>query len=802
MKKILALTLALLMAIACISFTGANNGKMYAVSEIASAAYNVCKEYDNTGKIPSEINVGGDVLCTKDYFILVTGAVVSVDSGSLSAVELLDVDEPLNSVGNNINIYIDKAKYTDIAKTVWQFMERYDRVPNYGASHVGKINCETLLIAFSRAMSNYFDYAQLPASVRVKYVYPIWQNTAESAEKGTKTIERIALMDAAERLQSTVEKEYALPQFMFIDGMRFTMSEIYYAFAEMLIDFSSSSVSDVEVIAAQPPEQSGEELENGEISRSDYMSMARKVVKSAVETGMVPSYCEVSLGSVSMESGIYAFAELIEHFRYKYYLPETYSIRTWETLTGNTLPKPAETADPTPRPTPTPYDGVGAMPGDDFARGAVGVYGAVSSGSEFASRVGIDILKAGGNAVDAAVATMFAVGLCEPSGSGVGGAGLSVIYLADEAKYIVFDYMGQTPNNYVATGSKANRIAIPGIVHGAISMLEKYGTMELEEVIAPSIELARNGFEVTETMAYKMTIVPTQFPYAVSLYRNGTTYYQKGDIYTNPDLADTYELIAKEGIEGFYNSDFTDLICDYLAENGSTLTRKDFSQYTSFEREPLTTTYRGYKVYTGSGSAQGGSRVISMLNTMSAYNLSSYGHDSAQTVRVTAMAFGLKPISGSGYEMDTSLLDGVDLEDCAWYDTKSTTMLVTYDKDGNMVAANNTLGDNFGVGVAVPGTGFCFNSGIGTSDGTPGSRISSTMAPTIVAWENELPMLGVGSPGNAAIITATAITISNVIDFGMNVSEAINAPRIYGSGAALPPVRPMATCPPACPPCR
>lgn len=419
------------------------------------------------------------------------------------------------------------------------------------------------------------------------------------------------------------------------------------------------------------------------------------------------------------------------------------------------------------------------MPGDDFGTGGVGTHGAVSSSSSYASQIGLEIMQAGGNAIDAAVATMFAVGLCEPSGSGLGGGGLGVIYLADRDEYIVMDYMSQTPNNPPSSGSGGRKICIPGMLYGAVTMLNDYGTMTLAQVLNPVINLARNGFIVSEEFCYRLTFLNPYNSYTEDLFKNASgNSCQPGDLYKNEDLANTLEMIRDGGLQSFYNSSFTTTMANYIQSIGGTITKADFAQYTSMVRAPLTTNYRGYTVYTGSGTAQGGSRVRSMLNSMSGSNLSAYNRDSAQVVKLTAVAFGMRSLGSMGYKDD---ILNILPEDAPGYDDKTTTMLVTCDQSGNMAAMNITLGDNYGAQVAVPGTGFCFNSGMGTSTGVSLSRIQSTMSPTIVAYGNGKPMLGVGSPGDQAIITATAITISNIIDFNMNVCQAINAPRFFGN---------------------
>ncbi len=505
---------------------------------------------------------------------------------------------------------------------------------------------------------------------------------------------------------------------------------------------------------------------------------------SSNANGFAVSNCT---GQMTYEAGLLMFTRILAYYDSNSALPssvtlqyvpaadsETTTTSSPSTTTSPSTPSPDYTV--APKPTATT---VSTITGDTFKSGSVGTKGAVSSSSAYSSKIGLDILQKGGNAIDAAVATMFAVGLCEPSGSSVGGGGLAVIYLADEDRYLIMDYMAQTPSTVGSTTVLAKMMCVPGMVHGAITMLEKYGTMTLAEILDPVIELARSGFYIDDEFVYRATQINTNYAYPTNLFTkdmNGGT-LEAGDAFRNEDLATTLELIRDGGIDAFYNSSFTTTMVNYIQSIGGTIKKSDFQQYTSIERDPLTTTYRGYDVYTGSGSAQGGSRVVSMLGKMSSHSMSSYGHDSANAVRATAVAFGMTS-RGSSLGVKEDMLNL--LNDVVPYDNKTTTMLTTYDQWGNAVAANVTLGYNYGCSVAVPGTGFCFNSGMTTSTGTSLSRVQSTMAPTIVADTDGTPLIIVGSPGDQAIITATAITISNILDFGMNVCQAVNAPRFFG----------------------
>lgn len=501
----------------------------------------------------------------------------------------------------------------------------------------------------------------------------------------------------------------------------------------------------------------------------------------------------------------------------------------------NTAPAPEPTATAEPQPTEIPF--VGAMPGDDFENGAVGMNGAVSSSTPYASQIGLDILKKGGNAIDAAVAMIYAIGLTEPAASGMGGAGQMVIYLADEQRVVTLEYMTMAPgaakvglfNGSESYGPKA--IAIPGIVHGTMTALEKYGTMTPAEVLQPVIDLARNGFEITTAFNERIDSAyarVSQYDYTMSLITDEGVYYTPGAIAKNNDLADTLQLIADGGKEAFYDSEFTDKLCDYIQSLGGVLTREDFAQYTTVEREPISTTYRGYNVYTVGGPSNGGGSLLQMLNIMDNYDLASLGHDSAETVKITSQAFSIAAADGFAYYADPDYynlpIDTLVSKEYAAERAKlipasginkvpkrgdltvtltetgekmlagttaeqgGTSHLSVMDGAGNVVSTTNTNGVNFGTGIAVPGTGFCFNahlrnlsygSGAGVNALMPYIRVRSTICPTIVTDADNKPVLSVGSPGNWALVEAVGIAISNYIDFGMNVCEAINAARSY-----------------------
>ena len=246
-------------------------------------------------------------------------------------------------------------------------------------------------------------------------------------------------------------------------------------------------------------------------------------------------------------------------------------------------PTAAPTAAPTEVPTPTEPPFKGAYPGDDYESGAVGENGAAACANQIASQIGVDIMKAGGNAVDAAVAMIYAVGLLEPAASGMGGAGQMVIYLKEENRYLVLEYMTQAPGaakaGEISTDTSSyppsvESIAIPGVVHGTMTALEKYGTMTPRQVLQPVIDLARNGFKLPDR--WNSNIEGrydnlASYPYTLNLYTDDGFTYPAGATVRNNDLADTLELIADGGKEAFYNSDFTQKMVTLGLENARLL---------------------------------------------------------------------------------------------------------------------------------------------------------------------------------------------------------------------------------------
>lgn len=472
-----------------------------------------------------------------------------------------------------------------------------------------------------------------------------------------------------------------------------------------------------------------------------------------------------------------------------------------------------------------------AMEGDTFGNGAVGQNGGVSSCSPYASQIGVDILKAGGNAVDAAVATAFAIGVVEPNLSGIGGCGMMNIYLREGNQYKVLEYMETVPAavqpgwyNKKTDAATAKNAAVPSQVHGLLTALEKYGTMSREQVMAPAIKLAREGFAMDERMAAAITDnydVLSKVEGFLPLFTNDSIPYAAGDEFKNEQLASVLERIAKGGIDAFYKGELAQEIVDGLAKGGSLMTMEDMASYQTMEREPIRTTYHGYEVVTVPPPSNGGDWLLEMLNIMEHFDLKAMGVNTPEYLFtfneasrlalsdsyafIGDPAFYKLPIDqmiSKEYALErVKLMPGdkayqeappagdlpVEKLTPSGEESKHTSHIAVIDKDGNIVSTTNTLGLGWGCKYMVDGLGFFFNSHISNLEHDPqkadspdyvmpGKRVRSTISPTLVLKDGE-PIMAIGSPGSLAIPPAIAAVINNVLLFGMNIQQAINEAR-------------------------
>lgn len=443
--------------------------------------------------------------------------------------------------------------------------------------------------------------------------------------------------------------------------------------------------------------------------------------------------------------------------------------------------------------------------------------GMVASAHPLASQIGLGILKAGGNAVDAVVATAFANSVVEPNANGIGGEGYIVIYLKGENKATSIDYRSRASFNKAAPDERwpaagHRSVAVPGTVAGLALALEKYGTMSLAQVIAPAIKLAEEGFVVSETLA---GVIADNFKrampnaYLMSIIAPSGLPLEAGEIYKNPDLAKTLRLIAQEGSDAFYKGEIAKAIAADMKANKGLIDENDLATYKAIEREPASGTYRGYDIVSAPAPV-GGFLLIQSLNMLENYNLKFLGFDSAMKLHlfseVLARAFDdyydvlgdpdfvdvpMKALTSQGYanakaasiKLDAMTLkyEKVNPNSEHW----STTHMSVVDKAGNVVALTQTLSSFFGAAVAVPGTGIILNNEMGNFNGKkgssayiPGKRMNTTIAPTLIMKDGQ-SFATLGTPGAMRIIPTLTQIVTNLIDYGMGIQEAIEAPRMY-----------------------
>ena len=467
-----------------------------------------------------------------------------------------------------------------------------------------------------------------------------------------------------------------------------------------------------------------------------------------------------------------------------------------------------------------------------YGRGATGANGVVSAAKPEAARTGIDILKMGGNAVDAAVATAFALTVLEPNASGIGGGGFMVLKLAGMREAVVIDFRptapaAATPDMYklddrgrpVGNASVEGGLAsaVPGEVRGLLHALEHYGSGKLTraQVIQPAIDWAERGIPVTINLAQ---IIKDNFG-KLRKFENGLAIYasdgfppEVGDKIVNRDLAGTLRKIQQQGADAIYRGEIAEKIVAEVKKRGGILTLDDLAGYQVKIRKPVTGTYRGYTLLTAPPPA-GGTQILQLLNILENFDLAKWGEQSAPATHVWAEAcklvfadrarYSADPdfvkvptagISSKAYAKELAaqiapdkLITNPSAGDPSKYESISTTHFSVMDKEGNMVAVTKTINMFFASGVVVPGTGIIMGDDMddfdlkpgGVNSIQPGKRMLSSMSPTLVLDPEGRPFMALGSPGATRIIPTVAQIISNVIDLGMPLQQAIQAPRLY-----------------------
>ena len=445
------------------------------------------------------------------------------------------------------------------------------------------------------------------------------------------------------------------------------------------------------------------------------------------------------------------------------------------------------------------------------------------------SQVGAEIMSKGGNAVDAAVAMGFALGVCEPFTSGLGGGGLATIHTAEGENFFI-DFREVAPaaatlDLYVDASGENNgntkegglASGVPGEVAGLLYLLEHHGTMSREEVMEPAIRIANEGFTVSAycanaiSDAYEKT---QKFPEMSKVYldENGLP-WEEGSVITNPDLGKALQLIADQGADVIYKGEIGEAMVATLAKYDGVMTMDDLAGYEVHELKPVTGDYRGYTVISSPPPSSGGTHLIEILNILENFDMASMEVNSAEYVHLFAETFKLAFADRAKYMADTNFVtvplggltsqayadkraQDIDLnvameqaapDDPSPYEHTDTTHFSVADVDGNCVAITKTINYYFGSGVMVDGYGFMMNNQMddfstdpeSVNKIEPGKKPLSSMSPTVVLKPDGSPFLVLGTPGGSRIFSGVAEVISRVIDSKMDLHTAISVPKIW-----------------------
>ncbi|MCU1285125.1 MAG: gamma-glutamyltransferase 1 [Acidobacteriales bacterium] len=477
----------------------------------------------------------------------------------------------------------------------------------------------------------------------------------------------------------------------------------------------------------------------------------------------------------------------------------------------------------------------------------------VVSVHELGSKAGLDVLKAGGNAVDAAVATGFALAVVHPQAGNLGGGGFMLIRMADGSTHFL-DYREKAPaaaTRDMYLDAKGNVITdaslygykasgVPGSVAGMVMAQKRWGKLKLQQVMLPAILLAKNGFVLAyeDARDFKDKHL-SDFPESKRLFQRNGDFYKQGETFKQPELARTLERIAADP-SSFYKGALAHEIAVAVRKGGGLITEKDLADYEVKDREPVRGTYRGYEIIGAPPPSSGGIALIEALNILEGYDLKALGNRSAATIHLTAEAFRRAMFDRADFlgDPDFSKIPVPELLDkkyaAAWRESidpdksslskeihrpafkdldqvaglvdphlrteirepMNTTHYSVVDAAGNAVSVTTTLNDSFGSHVTAEGLGFLLNDEMddfAVKQGVPntygliqgpansiaaGKRPLSAMTPTIVLKDGKLFMV-LGSPGGPRIITTVANILMGVVDFGLSIQEAVNAPRFH-----------------------
>ena len=468
--------------------------------------------------------------------------------------------------------------------------------------------------------------------------------------------------------------------------------------------------------------------------------------------------------------------------------------------------------------------------------------GMVASNHPMASAAGLQMLSMGGNAIDAAVATAFALTVVEPMMVGIFGAGLVNFYRGDTGQVITIDNYSTAPYaatsdmyepvsddwpDYLETVDRNNRVghlavAVPGSLMSWCHLEEQYGRLGLDTVIYPAVTYAEKGFPASQ---YLVDIIAdsadtlARFPATAEVFLSGGAPPRVGQFIVRADYAGTLRLIAKDGADALYRGAIGDMVVSDMKANGGIIKAKDLEDYSFHYRDPVRGTYRGYEIASVGPTSSGGTHIVQMLNILEAFDVTALGFGTSEYIHLLAeslkIAFADRekylgdpnfvevPVDGlTSKEYASRRRDEIDIQRAREYsagrpgaylgESDNTTHFTVADDEGNVVSMTQTIHEAFGSKVTTPATGMLLNNTMYIFDPhpgnansiAPGKRMLSSMSPTIVMKDGR-PLFALGTPGGTRIFASVLQAIVNVIDHGMTLQQAVEAPRVWTQGQSL-----------------